>query len=169
MATFQTFQYVSYLFFYTKCISFNYIYSFLNEYFISLHIKLKKCHVSIFPAPEALETGSKDGDMPDIPIRELFIVSYFTQIFYIIPTVFSSKIYYSSYHVIPWAIPIMHSVCSLEIKVVTTILPQFSSLFSVDPSLTSTRNQSQMAPARLNCWLLHSVHPHFELPLILIL
>ena len=57
----------------------------------------------------------------------------------------------------------MHHVCSLEIKVVTSILLKFSSLFSLWPSLTSARNRIQMAPARLDCRLLHGVHPHFKL------
>ena len=40
--------------------------------------------------------------------------------------------------------------------------------FPVGPNLTSARNQIQIAPARLNCWLLHSVHLPFKLPLIFI-
>ena len=47
----------------------------------------------------------------------------------------------------------MHRVCSLEIKVLTSILSSLTS---------SARNQIQMAPARLNCLLLHSVHPRFK-------
>ena len=63
----------------------------------------------------------------------------------------------------PWAT--MQRVSSLKIKVVTSILPQFTSMFPFGPSLTSSRNQIHLAPARLNYWLLHSVHPHFKLPL----
>ena len=55
----------------------------------------------------------------------------------------------------------MYLVCSLDIKVVTSILP-FLRSFPFGPSLTTARNQIQMAPARLNCCLLHRVHPYFS-------
>ena len=61
----------------------------------------------------------------------------------------------------------MHRVCRLEIKVVTSILPYFLRYFPFGPNLTSARNRNQMAPERVNCWLLHSVYPHFKPPLIL--
>ena len=35
--------------------------------------------------------------------------------------------------------------------------------YSFGLCLTSARYQSQIALARLSCWLLHNVHPHFKL------
>ena len=58
----------------------------------------------------------------------------------------------------------MHRICNLEIKVHYIDITVFLCCFLFGPSLTSAKNQIQMAAsARVNCSLLHSVHPRFKL------
>ena len=54
---------------------------------------------------------------------------------------------------------------SIKLKLLPRYYHSFLRCSPFGPSLTSARNQIQMAPAHLNCSLLHSVHPHFKLPL----
>ena len=55
----------------------------------------------------------------------------------------------------------MHRYCSLEIKVHYLDSTLYPCCFPFSPRLTSARNQIQMAPARLNSYVLHSV-PSFQ-------
>ena len=56
----------------------------------------------------------------------------------------------------------MHCACCLEIKVHYLDITAFLCCFLFGLSLISARNHIQMAPARLNCLLLHSAHPGFK-------